>query len=151
MICLITLPVLAIMALFSATHRQLFFEALDCVFRKTTLRKCQSGLDERLKTKISGALISRNQRIGNFVLKRFEILSFIFMVLMLLSLIFSAQGVYNYIKHGNCNGVDSQEFCILNLGEEKGINCDSENCAEDGCDKYTKCNGDCNCSEGVCE
>ena len=72
------------------------------------------------------------------------------MALMLLSLIFSAQGVYNYIKHGNCNGINSEEFCILNLGEEKWINCDSEDCAEKGCDNFTKCNGDCNCSQGVC-
>lgn len=137
-ICLIALPILAILAIFSATHRKLFLESLDCVFRKATFRKCQSSLDERLKVKISGALINKNPKLGNFVFRRFEVLSFIFLILMVLSLVFSAQGVYNYIKYGNCNGVDSEEFCILNfdrgsnissaqkITDQKEINCTSE-------------------------
>ncbi|MBS3151337.1 hypothetical protein J4443_03095 [Candidatus Woesearchaeota archaeon] len=119
MICLIALPIFAVMALFSATHRRLFLEALDCVFRKATLRKCQSSLDERLKAKISGTLINKNPKIGNFVFRRFEILSSIFLVLMILSLIFSVQGIYSYIKYGNCNGQDSKDFCILNFGSNE--------------------------------
>src|SRR3990167_9583355 len=131
MICLIALPILAIMALFSATHRRLFLEAIDCVFRKATLRKCQTGLDERLKSKISGRLINYSPKIGGFVFRRFEILSFIFLILMIASLLFSAQGIYNYIKYGNCNGVNSEDFCIFNLG--KNVSCGSESCAGEGC------------------
>lgn len=114
-ICLIALPVFAILSIFSATHRKLFKESLDCVFRKATLRKCESKLGERLKAKISGTIISKNQKLGNFVFKRFEIISFVFLILMILSLVFSAQGIYNYVKYGNCNGVDSEGFCILNF------------------------------------
>lgn len=137
------------MALFSATHRRLFLEALDCVFRKATLRKCQTGLDERLKSRISGRLFNYSPRIGEFVFRRFEILSFIFLMLMIISLFFSAQGIYNYVKYGNCNGVDSEGICIFNLG--KNVNCGSESCADEGCNNNTVCNGECNCSEGVCE
>ena len=121
-ICLIALPILAILAIFSATHRKLFLESLDCVFRKATFRKCQSSLDERLKVKLSGALINKNPKLGNFVFKNFEVLSFIFLVLMVLSFVFSTQGVYNYVRYDNCNGVDSEEFCILNFDRDNNSN-----------------------------
>jgi len=131
MICLIALPILAIMALFSATHRRLFLEAIDCVFRKATLRKCQTGLDERLKSKISGRLFDYSPKIGGFVFRRFEILSFIFLMLMIISLFFSAQGIYNYVKYGNCNGENSEGFCIFNFNQNgTSYELIDENCTE---------------------
>ncbi|MBI2105842.1 hypothetical protein HYT56_03320 [Candidatus Woesearchaeota archaeon] len=140
-ICLITLPILGILAIFSATHRRLFIEALDCVLRKATFRKCRSRLDERLKSQISGRLLDKNQKLGIFVFKNFELISWILIILLILSLIFSAQGIYNYIKHGNCNGVNSEEFCIINFSKnDTSYGSNEENCTEE--DNYTVYLGD---------
>lgn len=161
MICLIALPVLAILGIFSTTHRRLFFEALDCVFRKATLRKCQSRLDERLKSKVSGKLFNHAPRLGKFVFRNFEIISWIFVILLITSLVFSAQGIYNYVKYGNCNGPHSKDFCIFNFGKTE-LSCGSDHCAEEGCDcgpkdtncteenNHAACNGNCDCYEEVC-
>ena len=71
MICLIALIVFGIMAIFSASHRPLFKEALGCVGRRLTFRPCESQLDERLKSKITCSLLKRNQHVARFVYKRF--------------------------------------------------------------------------------
>ena len=152
MICLIALPVLGILAIFSATHRKLFYEAVDCVFRKATLRKCHSGLDERLKSNITGKLFRYSPKMGGWAFKKFEIISFVFVILMILSLFFSVQGAYYYVKYGNCNGEDSNAFCVFNLGqneEDCGCSEDDENCNEDN--NFKDCEGNCSCVGGECE
>jgi len=113
MICLIALIVLAVLSIFSASHRPLFKEALDCVGRRLTFRPCESKLDERLKSKITGALLKKNKHAAKFVYKRFEIISWIFLILMIGSIFFSAQAGYYYARYGNCNGPDETGFCIF--------------------------------------
>ncbi|MBU3941117.1 MAG: DsbA family protein [Nanoarchaeota archaeon] len=113
MICLIALIVLAVLSIFSASHRPLFKEALDCVGRRLTFRPCESKLDERLKSKITGALLKKNKHVAKFVYKRFEIISWILLILMIGSIFFSAQAGYYYARYGNCNGPDETGFCIF--------------------------------------
>jgi len=113
MICVIALIVFGILAIFSASHRPLFKEALDCVGRRLTFRPCESRLDERLKSKITGVLLKRNKHAARFVYKRFEIMSWIFLILMIASIFFSAQAGYYYARYGNCNGPDETGFCIF--------------------------------------
>src|SRR3989344_8965042 len=132
MICLIALPIFAILSIFSATHRKLFFGALDCVFRKATFRKCQSRLDERLKAQISGRILDRSPNLGKFVFRNFELISWMLVILLALSFVFSAQGIYNYVIHGNCNGESSTDFCIFNLNQNStSYNLNEENCTEE--------------------
>ena len=120
MICLIALIVFGILAIFSASHRPLFKEALDCVGRRLTFRPCESRLDERLKSKITGALLKRNKYAAKFVYKRFEIISWIFLILMVASIFFSAQAGYYYARYGNCDGPDNKGFCIFDpLGSKQ--------------------------------
>jgi len=52
MICVVALIVFGILGIFSAKYRVIAKEAFDCVFRKITLRKCDSRLDSRLKSEI---------------------------------------------------------------------------------------------------
>ena len=56
MICFVALAVFAVMGLFSAKYRPYAKEAFDCVFRRLTLRKCESGLDKRIKSKLTGKI-----------------------------------------------------------------------------------------------
>ena len=76
MICFVALIVFALMALFSVRYRPLAKEALDCVIRKTTFRKCNTNLDKRIKYQLTGRLITKNKALAKFVYGNF-IISFI--------------------------------------------------------------------------
>ncbi|MCK4670319.1 MAG: DsbA family protein [Nanoarchaeota archaeon] len=118
MICIIAFVVFAVMAIFSANYRPLAAEAFDCVFRKMTFRKCKTRLDERIKSKITGKLMGHTPKGAAFVFKRFEILSWIFVIVTIVSLAYSGYSTYNYIQYGNCYGPEvTGGFCIYNALE----------------------------------
>ncbi|MBR9676442.1 thioredoxin domain-containing protein [Candidatus Woesearchaeota archaeon] len=113
MICLLALIVFGFLGIFSLKYRVIALEALDCVFRRVTLRKCDTGLDQRLKSQITGNLMRRNPGVGRFMFKHFEVISWFFTILLVLSLAQSGLGIYNFVAYGNCNGKGSDEFCIF--------------------------------------
>ena len=113
MICILALIVFGIMAIFSATYRPLALEAFDCVFRKMTFRKCHTGLDKRLKGNITGKLMKRHKGFAKFIYKYFEIISWLFLILFLVSMTYTVIGGYNYYLYGNCNGPNDEGFCIF--------------------------------------
>jgi hypothetical protein len=112
MICVLALVVFAVLGVFSARYRKIAAEAFDCVFRRITFRKCTTGLDARLKSQISGALHRKHPKMARHLFKRFEIYSWILLILLIASLGYSIYGGYNYIVYGNCNGEDSDIFCV---------------------------------------
>ena len=60
-------------------------------------------------------------KAASFVYKNYAMLSWIFVLLLIWSSYVSAQGIYNYIEYGNCNGPDSDGFCLLDpTGENRG-------------------------------
>lgn len=113
MICLVALVVFAVLGIFSARHRPLAKEAFRCVFRKATLRKCDTGLDSRIKTSVSGVFFKAHPKAGSFVFKHFTVISWIFTILFFASLASTAIGGYNYWMYGNCNGPGEDGFCIF--------------------------------------
>lgn len=120
MICVIALIVFGILGIFSAKYRIVAKEAFNCVFKKITLKKCDTGLDQRLKGEITGKLFKINPRIGRFVFRYFEWFSWIFLILTIATLFFVGQGLYFYAVYGNCNGPNSNQFCIFDpLGTNK--------------------------------
>lgn len=131
MICVIALIVFGILGIFSAKYRVIAKEALNCVFKKVTLRKCDTGLDQRLKGEITGKLLRFNPKIGRFIYRYFEWFSWIFLILTIATLFFVGQGVYFYAMYGNCNGPNSDQFCIFDpLGTNKPtVTGSSEICA----------------------
>ncbi len=115
MICLIALFVFGILGLFSATHRIYFKEAFDCVFRRVTLRKCNTGFDKKMKSKIMGKLLRKSPKTAKRVYKHFEAISWFFTILMIVSFAYSVDGLYNWYVYGNCNGENTSGFCIFNV------------------------------------
>lgn len=113
MICLIALIVFGVLGIFSAKYRIIAKEAVDCVFRRVTFRKCTTGLDKRLKAQITGNLMRRAPSVGRFTYKNFEVISWIFTILLILSIVQSGISMFNFIAYGNCNGKESDEFCIF--------------------------------------
>jgi hypothetical protein len=105
--------IFGILGIFSATHRKIALEAFDCVFRRVTLRKCESGLDKRLKSQITGKLMRKNPSVARFTFRHFELISWFFTILFIVSLISTGIGGYNYYLYGNCNGPNEDGFCIF--------------------------------------
>lgn len=113
MICLIALIIFSILGIFSASKRRLAHEAFDCVWRRITLRPCVTNFNERLRAKIIASLMKKSSRAARFANRYFELLSWIFALLMLASTIWVARGLVNYYLWGNCNGENAVGFCVL--------------------------------------
>jgi thiol-disulfide isomerase/thioredoxin len=116
MICIIALVVFAILGIFSASYRKLAKEAFDCVFRRMTFRKCRTNLDSRMKSQIIGKVMVKSEKAGRFLYMYFEVFSWIFLILLIASIVGIGVGLVNYARFGNCNGPESDQFCIFNGG-----------------------------------
>ena len=112
-LCLIALPLFAVLGVFSVRYRKLFLESLDCLCKKATFRPCKSGLDDRIKSKVSGSLLRYSPSLAKVFYKHYNIVALLFTGLLLWSLVVSGIGIYNYSYYGNCNGPDSDGFCML--------------------------------------
>ncbi|MBS1266295.1 MAG: hypothetical protein MAG795_00262 [Candidatus Woesearchaeota archaeon] len=122
MICILAMIVFGILGIFSATHRKIALEAFDCVFRRVTLRKCETGLDKRLKSQITGKLMRKNPTVARFTFRHFEGISWFFTVIFIVSIIYTGIGGYNYYLYGNCNGPNEDGFCIFDpLGSNSKV------------------------------
>ncbi len=131
MICFIALIVFGILGIFSATHRKIAIEAFDCVFRRITLRKCTTGLDVRLKSKIAGKLLLKTPKLGKLIYKNFEIFSWLFTVLLILSIVWTGISGYNYYVYGNCNGPSVEDQGGLCLFDPTGSNAEISTCGNE--------------------
>jgi hypothetical protein len=113
MFCIVAFVVLSVLGIFSAANRRLAKEALDCVFRRITLRPCNTGFDEKMKAKILGSVINRSETAARIINKSFEPLSWVFFVLLLGSSFWSARGLYLFYVSGSCNGLNQTAFCVF--------------------------------------
>lgn len=121
-LCLLALPIFAFLGLFSLKYRKLSKDALQCLFRTVTLRKCESGLDDRIKAQITGKLLKFSPKTAGFFYKNYKLLSWLILMLFLWSLYQSSIGIYNYSQYGNCNGPEDVGFCIFDpTGENNGL------------------------------
>ena len=131
MICILALVVFGILGLFSTTHRPLAKEAFDCVFRRITLRPCNSNFDQKMNGKIVGKLINKSPRSARFVNRNFELLSWIMVVVFFISMIYSGYAIYNLGVHGTCNPEDPNS-CPLTSDQLTSGECGE--CGIAGCD-----------------
>jgi protein-disulfide isomerase len=111
--CILALIVFAIMGIFSASHRALAREAFDCVFRRVTFRPCNTGFEEKIKGKILSKIVNRSVFLARMVNKHYEILSWIFFILMVGSTFWVLRGGYNFYVYGSCNGLNASGFCAF--------------------------------------
>lgn len=119
-LCLIALPVFLFLSIFSAKYRPLARRALDCVARKVTLRPCETGLDEELKSAALSGLMELHGPTAGFVNRHFQLFSFAFAILFIASILITAQGLYYFVLYGNCNGPEGG-FCIYNGLQNKAF------------------------------
>jgi hypothetical protein len=88
----------------------------------------------------------KNPVVARFTFRNFEAISWIFTILMAVSIIYSGIGIYNFVMYGNCNGENSDEVCVydgLNNVFEIDVGCNSPLCQNDDC----TCKDELNCQE----
>ncbi|MFA6963870.1 MAG: thioredoxin domain-containing protein [Patescibacteria group bacterium] len=130
MACIIALIVFSILGLFSATHRQLAREALDCVFRKATFRPCNTGFKEKVKGKLVGGMLTKSAFMAKILNRYFELFSFVLFMLMIASTFYVVKGGYNYYKYGSCNGLNKSGFCVFDpTGGNNQISAENKTCS----------------------
>ncbi|MBU4246432.1 MAG: thioredoxin domain-containing protein [Nanoarchaeota archaeon] len=122
MICLIALVIFAVLGIFSAKYRGLSKEAFNCVFRRITLRKCETGFDKKMKAGIVSRLMNKSPAAARLMHRHFEAISWLFTITLLVSMYYSGLGLYNYAVYNNCNGQQG-DFCIFNAvsGQSEGF------------------------------
>jgi protein-disulfide isomerase len=118
MICIFAFFVFVFLAIFSAAYRPLAKEAFECVFRRITLRPCETALDQRIKAHIIGKIMKRSHKLAAFTFRYFEVLSWILVILTVASLAYTVYGGYNYYRYGNCYGPESTAFCPFGAFDE---------------------------------
>lgn len=116
--CIIAFLVFSILGIFSATHRKLAREAFDCVFRRLTLKPCDTGFDTKIKASILGKLISRSPKLAKLVNRHFEALAWLFMISMTVSTVYFFYGLANYYRTGSCYGLNQSGFCVFDPAGE---------------------------------
>ncbi|MFH1254935.1 MAG: thioredoxin domain-containing protein [bacterium] len=143
MICVIALIVFSIMGIFSLAYRNLAKEAFDCVFRRITFRPCNTGFDQKIKSKIMAKLLTRSVFVARIFNKYFEVFSWIFLILMVWSIFYTIKGGYNYYLYGSCNGLNQAGFCAFDpKGENNKITDISQACGtEEKSEKNVSLNG----------
>ena len=111
MLCFVALAVFLFLSIFSAKYRPFAIRAIDCVVKKTTLRPCDTGLDDEIKAASVSGIMRVSPKAAVFMNRHFEAFSFAFTLLFFVSLFFMLQGFYNFAIYGNCNGPEGG-FCI---------------------------------------
>jgi protein-disulfide isomerase len=113
-LCIVGLAIFGILGIFSAKYRYYFRQSLHCMRRQILLKPCDTNFDQELKAKLTGKL-SGTPRIARFFYKNFRLISAVLLILMLTSTALVGYGIYNFVLYGNCNGKDSNDFCIYGL------------------------------------
>jgi hypothetical protein len=144
---------LAIMGLFSANYRVWAREAFDCVTRRLTLRPCRTGFNEKVKATVTSRLMKRSRRAARFTHRHFEAISWVFTIVMFVSLAYTVYGAYNLAVFGTCDPAHPDQ-CVFNpeLPHCSNPECTGlDHCFCDGtevpCDDplFVQCGGDCTC------
>ncbi len=113
-LCIVAFFVFAVMSIFSAKYRPLAREGLRCVFRTVTFKPCDTGLDDRIKAEMVSGLLRFSPAGAKALNRHFTLFSWLFVLLTLGSLAYSAYGAYNFYYYGNCDGPASTNACVLN-------------------------------------
>lgn len=151
MICILALVVFSVLGVFSIKYRKLATEAFDCVFRRVTLRPCETGFDQRMRAKILGKLLVRSPGTAKMVKQHFELISWTFTIIMLASLVLTATSVYNLAAYGNCDGPEGGDCIFTPVAVPEGEACDCgadlNSCKGD----WKSCSGNCECVREACK
>lgn len=112
-LCLVALPVLALLGLFSAKYRTLAKESFRCVFTTLTFRACDASVDTRIRAQITADLAKTSKPLARFTRKYFTLLSYAFVILTVLTVGYVGYAGTQYYLWGSCYGPDASGFCVF--------------------------------------
>ncbi|MFC2143675.1 hypothetical protein ACFLQN_04730 [Candidatus Aenigmatarchaeota archaeon] len=152
-VCIIALVVLAFMGIFSAKYRVYAKEAASCVGRMVTFRPCKMNFDDKVRAKLTSKISSKSTRAAGFVYKHFGTMSWIFVIVFFVSIVFTGLGIYNYVTYGTCDPSSDDGMCVYNeIGDlVSGEECD---CGSPDCTAHItgECTGEeCGCEDLDCD
>ena len=152
MICILSLVIFGVLGIFSVSFRDIAKEAFDCVFRKVTFRPCRTNFDEKMKSTLTAKIFKMSPGFAKIVYKYFEVISWFFVILLVVSLALVVRSGYLLVVYGTCDP-EHPEDCIFTpqdyVGEDVECECETEECIhltiDEACDSES-----CSCSEGAC-
>lgn len=115
--CLVAFIVFFFLSFFSVKYKKYAAASLKCFFNVIQFRKCETKIDEELKSEIVSFLLPRSKTLAKIVFKHFELLSTFFVVLFFLSGIFSLFSIYNIFVYGSCSGENGQSCSLLDINQ----------------------------------
>lgn len=118
MICVLSFVVFSILGIFSAKYRELSMEAFECLKSTFKNEPCETGLDDRVQATVVGKVLDYSPRLGKLLNNHFQAFSWIMVIILVISGFLAAEGVYNYIVYGNCNGPEAVVGCSINQAEQ---------------------------------
>ena len=109
-VCIVAGVIFAVLGIFSSKYRTYAKEAFRCIGRMATLRKCDTDVDQRIKTTMVAKLMNKHTTTARFINHYFDVLSWAFVAAFFISLVLFAIGMYNLVVFGTC---DPGGFCII--------------------------------------
>lgn len=106
--------VFSILGIFSAKYRGLAKEAFNCVTSSIKRQPCETNLNDRIQASIVGRVLSISPTLARLLNTHFRIVSWLVLVLFVVSALFTGQGLYNWVAYGNCEGEDATDNCTFN-------------------------------------
>jgi len=100
-LCIVALVIFSIMSVGSAKYRHWAREAWRCVIKNLTLSPCDVGLEQKIKGKVTAKLLAF-PALARFFYWNFSVISWLFTLTFLASLIYSAYSIYNFFVYGSC-------------------------------------------------
>jgi len=102
MFCIAAFIILAIISIFSASHRKLAKKAWSCTLRRVTLRPCDSSFKEETKNKILSHVANKTPKLVKAADVTIEVASFLLVILTVWSLVVAIESGLNLFVWGTC-------------------------------------------------
>ncbi|MEI7539515.1 MAG: hypothetical protein WCJ36_01960 [Candidatus Saccharibacteria bacterium] len=103
MFCIAAFIVLAIISIFSASHRKLAKKAWNCTLRRVTFRPCDTSFKEEAKSKLLSRVANKTPKLVKTADIGIEIASFALVIFTIWSLLVVMESGLNLFVWGTCN------------------------------------------------
>lgn len=103
MFCIAAFIVLAVISIFSASHRKLAMKAWSCTLRRVTFRPCDTSFKQETKSWLLSHVANKTPRLVKSASIGIEIASFALVILTIWSLATALESGLNLFVWGTCN------------------------------------------------
>lgn len=123
MLCLLSMTVFGFLGIFFTGYRQLAVESFNCFTQRVKTGDCDADFEARLRATIIGKAMEKDRRLAKFLNMYMEYITWIMLLMLLISAFFLAMGIYNFLMYGDCSPA-TEGGCAL--GKASKINLTAE-------------------------